>query len=276
MTMELQWNASNALDLAYANVAIAMHYANFLGGHAHEAQPGLNPEPAKRSLALDFRTDNQQVAPQAREQFGDEVTRYALLYALAHYDRFVFDLSAVTAVVEAVTAAGGKLDMESADAADRRARKVLAHRSVSKEIEKLGAGNAPIAERLRWFDGLYAIRNCLTHRAGVVGIEDKTLLVGINWRRYALAVGGIELVGDGPHLVKDGGELQLQMTESTRAWVEGERIRLTMDDLQGMLFSLNELAVGLVHHLNGAIIAQVGPPQSEPTAGELSEPTCLD
>jgi hypothetical protein len=173
MTTNVEWNASSALDLAYSLAAIAMHYANFLAGHAHEAQPGLNVEPAKKPLALDYRTNNEHVAPQAREQFGDEVTRYAILYALAHYDRFVFDLSATMAVVEAVAAAGGTLDMASAAAADQRARKVLAYRSVAKEIEKLGVGNPNIAEKIKWFEGLYAIRNCLTHRAGIVGIEDK-------------------------------------------------------------------------------------------------------
>ncbi|MEK7693155.1 MAG: hypothetical protein AAB349_03100, partial [Chloroflexota bacterium] len=175
--MRQEFNVSKSLDLAYRNAMVALHYANLLARHAYDAQPRLDVEPVNNTVALDFRTNNPDVAPQARAQFPDEVCRYALIYALAHFDRFVLEVGVLEALVEQFVARGGTITMEQALATEKRARKIKGNRSVAAELNKLGGStSSDVATGIRWFQGLYAIRTWLVHRAGIVGPEDKRLV----------------------------------------------------------------------------------------------------
>jgi hypothetical protein len=248
-----EFNLSTALDLAYAHLANALFYADLLARQAHEVQPSLGGEPEQRTLgALEFRTNNNEVVEQVRTQFADEITRYALIFAMAHYDRFVFDLGVLEAIAAAFSSGGGRATLEAIQAAESDARKIEFGRSVARELKKLAASaGTDVAIGIGWFEGLYGIRNCLVHRAGIVAAEDRNLIAGITWRRLSLAVDGNELTGALPKLVEKGGEIQIRFTDSTRAWALGEPIRLTLEEIHEMMWSLNQLAVMLIHYLNG-------------------------
>jgi len=253
-----EWNVSRSLDAAYGQTMDALHYASLLARHAGAALPHLSDEPGVPSFSLDFRTDNPEVPRLAKTQFGDEVSRYALVYALAHYDRFVLDLAVMDAIVTAVAERGGEIAAADALEIETSVRTVRRNRSVAVELRRLGGTeNEGIATGITWFRGLYDVRNCLVHRAGIVSTQDKRLLDGITWRRFALAHNGDVLTGTLPQVVP-AGTITLQLLESGRSWKLGERITLSLEELQQMMFSLYQLAASLVQHLNADFTARLG------------------
>src|SRR5207244_3733797 len=137
---------SAQLDAAYGRTMDALYYANLLARHAHDVVPNLSPEPGRPSFTLDFRTSNADIAPLAQTQFAVEVTRYALILALAHFDRFVLDLAALDAVVKAFLGVGGQLGLADATAIEVRIRTVRKNQSVAKELRRLGGtSNSDVA-----------------------------------------------------------------------------------------------------------------------------------
>ncbi len=254
-------NLSSHLDAAYGRTMDALYYANLLARHARDAMTNLSPEPGKPSFVLDFRTSNSDIPPLARTQFGIEVARYGLILALAHFDRFVLDLAVLDGLVSALVASHGQLAVADAMAFESRVRTVRKNQSVAEELHKLaGATNANVASGMVWFRGLYAIRNCLVHRGGIVGVQDKRLLEGVRWRRLALTLNGGELRGEPPLLIEEGGEIGVKLDDSSRSWSEGEGIVLSLEELQQMLYSLFQLAALLVQHLNVDFAGRLGLP----------------
>lgn len=128
--MREEWNVSRSLDVAYGLTMQALHYASLLARHASAALPLLSDEPGLPSFSLDFRTDNPEVPRLAKAQFGDEVTRYALVYALAHYDRFVLDLAVMDAIVTAVVERGGEISAVDALEIETSVRTVRRNQSM--------------------------------------------------------------------------------------------------------------------------------------------------
>lgn len=259
VTREL--NISALLDTYYSRTMNALFYANLLARHGEAVLPDLPLEPGEPSLALAFRTDNPDIPELARSQFSTEVGRYALILALAHFDRFVLDLAVLDALVSAIVAGGGQIRFEEAVAIEKKVRTVRRQQSVAEELDRLaGSDNESVKTGIVWFRGLYAIRNCLVHRAAIVGVQDKRLIKGIQWRRFAVTLNGEELQGGFPFKVEAGGTIGVKLTESSRAWGEGDHVTLSVEEVQEMMYSLFQLAAFLVKHLNSDFAQRLGMP----------------
>lgn len=168
------------------------------------------------SLEFKFETDNAAVPRLARENFVIEAVRYALIYAMAHFDRFVLDIAVWDAVTNAASMAGRLMPVETPQKIEREVRTVHRNKSVVAELDRLAiAPNENLAVGIGWFRGLYAIRNCLVHRAGIVGPEDKKLLAGITWGKFVLTVDG-EDAGPLPLHVDAGSTVGVRFAEVTR------------------------------------------------------------
>ena len=250
-------NLTEQLDVAFSRAMDAVYYASLLARHAYDAVPSLAIEPGKPSFAIDFRTSNPEIPTFAQAQFADEVVRYSLIYSLAHYDRFVLDLAVLDTLVNAI-ATKGPLPIGDAIEIERRVRTVRKNQSVAQELDRLaGSTSEPVAAGVAWFRGLYAIRNCLVHRAGIVGIQDKRLLAGIVWRRMIFVHNDIELSGELPQVLGEG-TIGVRFEDVSRSWRDGERVTLTLDELRQMTQSLFQLAALLVQHLNADFASRLG------------------
>lgn len=257
-TQELDVTA--LLDSYYGHTMNAFFYANLLARHGESVLANLTLEPGRKTLALAFRTNNEQIPLLAKSQFALEVGRYSLIFALAHFDRFVLDLAVLHAVVGGIEKTGGHMTVGQAKDIETEVRTVRRNQSVSEELRRLGGSrNETVAAGIGWFRGLYAIRNCIVHRAAIVGLQDKRLLEGITWRRVAVTLNGEELQGELPLAVQAGGTVGLTFTDSFRSWSAGDRVILSVEEIQEMMYSLFQLAAVLVQHLNGEFAARLAP-----------------
>jgi len=216
------------------------------------------------SLLFPFQSNNENVPRLAKEQFGQELVRYALIYSIAQYDRFVLELAVLDAVMSAAARSNGKIATDDVAAIDQRVRGDSPTSSVAAELRKLaGADNLELSTGLGWFRGLYDVRNCLVHRAGIVSPQDAHLLSGITWRRLSLLLGEQEITAL-PFVAAEGGEIRVRISDYERAWTLGEPIALGSDELQQMLYSLMQLAAALIRHLNDDFAERFASGAAEP------------
>lgn len=148
---ERTFSATDLLNQAYANIVVALHYASLLARHGEHSQPHLIDEPVP-SLLFPFQSNNENVPRLAKEQFGQELVRYALIYSIAQYDRFVLELAVLDAVMSAAAHSNGKIATGDVAAIDQRVRGDSPNSSVAAELRKLaGADNPELSAGLGWF-----------------------------------------------------------------------------------------------------------------------------
>lgn len=111
-----------------------------------------------------------------------------------------------------------------------------------------------LSQRMRWLDGLVSVRNCLTHRLGIVQLEDvktpgsqiedvkETDRLKAMWLRLKLFVDGNE-VTEFPyhHQGAEDGDGQIKFEEYEREWAVGDTIHITPLDCQAIGMSLSLL-----------------------------------
>jgi hypothetical protein len=113
--------------------------------------------------------------------------------------------------------------------------------------------SAELSRRMNWLCGLVDVRNCLTHRLGVVqlidvkpagaAIEDTkdTDRLRAIWLRPKVLLGDREITLPYLHEGPDGAQLSIGFDEYQREWAIGDKIEITPDDCQAISFSLSFL-----------------------------------
>jgi hypothetical protein len=128
-----------------------------------------------------------------------------------------------------------------------------------------------------WLADIYALRNCLVHRGGIVDeVAAPSGSLRVMWRRLVLLGegGAIEAL---PLNVEKGGVLNIGYRDAQREWKAGERVALTIQDCADVAHSL----VGFVNEIGNLVDARLGamsgrspaePAASPPTGGDMPEP----
>jgi hypothetical protein len=115
--------------------------------------------------------------------------------------------------------------------------------------------SAALVERMKWFEGVYRVRNCLAHRLGQVQIVDvkpvgKALeettdndTLKAVWLKPIALLNGKE-IQEFPY--EGGGQIELSFREYERQWKIGQKIHVTSEDCQAIAMSLSMLATELL------------------------------
>lgn len=108
-------------------------------------------------------------------------------------------------------------------------------------LKALGRTRHTIKSR-EWFASLDRVRNCLVHRAGLVGdldVNNRGVLEA-SWRKTSMIDPEGHVVTALPFKTETGGEFRFEITEQTRSWKKGERIKLSVQDCHDMAYTLGE------------------------------------
>jgi len=109
-----------------------------------------------------------------------------------------------------------------------------------------------IRDNMEWLKGIIRVRNCLSHRLGIVGLEDirpkgvsrveviSDQSLKVKWIRLQAMINGEE-IKTFPH--EGGGKVSFDKEEYTREWKIGEEIKITPAECQHLAMTLSELAL---------------------------------
>jgi len=253
-------NLTEMAQTAHASMLTAIDYAGRLAVQAESVQGQLIDEPMP-SFLMQVGSNNPDVPRLAREHFTDEVCRYALIFMMAHWERYQLELTGIRSWAELASQRREKgLPAELAMAKRDEVRRAVRRRSVDGQFEDLATDEAELLTFGSWLRGLYAIRRCIVHRAGIVGDEDSDLISGVAWRRMVIVRDGEDIPDEDnqPHFEK-GQMLTYRFTDRRRSWGLGEHVVFSPRETSEMAFSLMILANSLFDHVHGQLTKLIAP-----------------
>jgi hypothetical protein len=146
--------------------------------------------------------------------------------------------------------------------------------------------------KMKWLEGTYKIRNCLSHRLGIVEmidvkppgvsldrVKDSDTLKAM-WLRLKATVDGREIV-DFPHTVTGPGKGHITFEEYEREWKIGDQIHITALECQAIAMSLsllgNQVLADFEREMNALLAGSTGrTPDRTKTPGESVKPRPAD
>lgn len=111
-----------------------------------------------------------------------------------------------------------------------------------------------LTSRMKWLAGLVNVRNCLTHRLGLVSMEDvkppgasiedttESDRLRAIWLQPKMFLNGKEITLPHKNDTGSGAQLTVEFNEYEREWKIGDHIEVTPSDCQAICLSLQSLA----------------------------------
>lgn len=246
MGEERTMNLTEMINESYHRIIGASEYAALLARHADALDGTLPDDPPTRFLFA-LSSENPDIPRLAREQLPAEICRYALLFMMAHWERYLFELNALRRIAHRANEPG-RITGEDFQRIVAESRSVARHRSLDGQLADLEQlHDESVAAGTRWFRGLCAVRRCITHRAAIVEPEDQDLLEGIAWRRLVLLRDDEPIPDDERSPKVDAGQtVGYQFDDRVKRWAIGDRVVFDPLEMQEIAFTLVAFA-GILH-----------------------------
>lgn len=214
-------------------------------------------EPVAEARATLGLSPNQHLSdpwPSMRGEFSRHCSRYAVLAMVTACEGFL--QRAYKYAVLGRSLSDGQVTGRISDlltSVVKHVRRTTAEKLAWEAFELLELP-APAVPARACFSSIYALRNCLVHRGGLVGVEDiaEQSSLTAEWMHVAIEVSGTE-VRTLPADVPPNEPLRMPIRLVTKAWHLGDSVELNAKDCQDIAFTLiayigqvgGEVAVGL-------------------------------
>jgi len=208
-------------------------------------QPEKNPDEPFNNLGEEI-----------RDEFASYSARFSILTMITAFEIFVVRVLWIAKVCQWVLQNGIQVPTTDFYRLGQEARKTARHKSVHRMISLIGEhiGKSADFQSLEWFRSIYAARNCLTHRGGLVGPEDvnneeKLKLV---YRVPQLLVDGVPQEKTRGLNVEGGSAVGITFVSGGREFAIGECLILTPQDCQNIALSIAVGASDILKMINDA------------------------
>jgi hypothetical protein len=191
-----------------------------------------------------------------RDEFASYSARFSILTMITAFEIFVVRVLWIAKVCQWALQNGVQIPTAEFYRLGQEARENARHKSVHRTVSLIGEHIGKCAEfkSLEWFRSIYAARNCLTHRGGLVGPEDvndgeKLKLV---YRVPQLIVDGVPQEKKRGLYVEGGATVGITFVNEEREIAIGESLILTPQDCQNIALSIAACANDILKMINDA------------------------
>jgi len=213
------------------------------------------PQPKNQpDFSTGIRFGGEEADKAVRRDAPGLCSRFALVSMVSRFEQFTRLLLVQRRVLEELKTEGDKMTRPRMWVILQEVQKDTRHFSSAQLILKLVTNpSSNLTSRTDWLDGINRVRNCLTHRLGIVQMEDVKPLglsientkdndtLKVKWIRPKATVDGEEIKsfpyhgkGDG----KDQMKVEVQFEEYEREWGIGEVIHIASLECQSIGMSL--------------------------------------
>ena len=227
------------IEAQFAVVILAMELAAefaSVGERVGKALPDLPLPPS--DIVVKYGTGRHR---QVSSKFGQYCANYSLVLMISGCEQYLRQLTLFSRIAAEIARSRGPIrgDRFEQIRQDVARDKSPLWRVFSELLKTLGRKRQTIYGRT-WFTSLERIRNCLVHRAGVVGDADipKKAVFEAIWPKTTITDPDGRLVTSLPFRTEKGGEYRITATPQKRVWQKGERIAISAQDCHDMAFSL--------------------------------------
>ena len=177
-----------------------------------------------------------------RDSFSSMASSLAVISMVSSFESYLSQLMLLKLFAEKI-AQSGKATSEEFN----RLRWVVAQEMRGRPTVILAklilAPSKNIAAAAEWLDAIYSVRVCLTHREGLVGIQDvdSSQSFTARWRKAEFYAGD-RRISELPLIAYGGETIRVTFSDEIRTWKLGDRTVVDPQDCVHMNFALSSLA----------------------------------
>jgi hypothetical protein len=213
------------------------------------------PADGRPDFSSPFRCSGRTEDEAVRREAPGLLARLSLISMVSRIDLHAQNLLLQRRVLEELGNSGRKMQATAMSAILRNVQKDSRGGPVKLCSELVVSKPSPgLQDRMKWLSGLVSVRNCLTHRLGIVQMEDvkspgtsiqdtkETDRLRAIWLRPILFVDGKEETIPYRNSTESEARAEIQLQEQEREWKVGDRIEITAEDCQAIAMSLQMLS----------------------------------
>lgn len=201
------------------------------------------------------------ITHEVSERFTAYSSRYAVAAMITSLELFVLRLHWIALAYERATQQGDRIGVDQIYQLGDEARKKARHTSLV-ELIRIVCKQFEIPSENENFDAvasIYAARNCLTHRLGVVGPEDvRDGALELKFRVVRMSVDGKPQETIRGTRVDAGSLMELSFQLERRTFRIGESVDLTPQDCQSVALTIALMGQWLLSAIGKAIAERGG------------------